>query len=116
MPEDKKTIKVRLHHIEYGVYLEVWKVQTEEGSPKRYVGRDMELLVTAFGVPCVTPRMDAANRTATSVKPLRLLSAIRTGTNNSEMETTGNSILKVFQPLKKRMILNGQPSKNKFQV
>ncbi len=41
MPEDKKTIKVRLHHIEYGVYLEVWKVQTEEGSPKRYVGRDM---------------------------------------------------------------------------
>ena len=104
MPEDKKTIKVRLHHIEYGVYLEVWKVQTEEGSPKRYV------------VPCVTPRMDAANRTATSVKPLRLLSAIRTGTNNSEMETTGNSILKVFQPLKKRMIQNGQPSKSKFQV
>ena len=52
MPEDKKTIKVRLHHIEYGVYLEVWKVQTEEGSPKRYVGRDMSCCDRLWSALC----------------------------------------------------------------
>lgn len=55
MPEDKKTIKVRLHHIEYGVYLEVWKVQTEEGSPKRYVGRDMSCCDRLWSALCDAP-------------------------------------------------------------
>lgn len=37
---DYKEIKVRLHHIDSGNCTEVWEVQTEEGRPGRYLGRD----------------------------------------------------------------------------
>lgn len=38
--QDYKEIKVRLHHIDRGNCTEVWEVQTEEGKPGRYLGRD----------------------------------------------------------------------------
>lgn len=40
MAEEKKEYRIRYHHAESDDYLEVWEVQTKEGKPSIYLGRD----------------------------------------------------------------------------